>query len=122
MSTEEKLQTELPPWLVEAIEAGELLDGEPAKRGESRFNAWSFPCRIVPVDGHSSASFTSNLQNVSLQGLGFISRQNLDPGGVLDIKPADQPQWPVRAVIIGQSYRRLAGLSGVSITAIGEYR
>ena len=101
MSTEEKLQTRLPDWLVSAIEAGEPLEGVPARRGESRLHAWSFSCRIVPVGGDPSASFTSNLQNVSLQGLGFISRQSLTIGNELDITPTDQPGAPcVRARIL----------------------
>ena len=100
MSSKEKVQTQLPDWFIDAMEAGDPLEGVPAKRVESRLHAWSFPCRIVPVKGGPSASFTSNLQNVSLQGLGFISRQNMIPGDELDITPADQPDAPsVRARI-----------------------
>ena len=94
MSTDEKLQVQLPNWLIEAIEAGEPLEGVPARRGESRLHAWSFPCRIVPVGGKPSASFTSNLLNVSQQGLGFISRRDMATGDELDITPADQPEAP----------------------------
>lgn len=92
MSTEERLQIPIPDWFVEAIEAGDLLEGVPGKRGESRLHAWSLPCRFVPVEGGPSASFKCNLQNVSMQGLGFISRQPLTPGDELDITPADQPE------------------------------
>ena len=66
MSTEEKLQVQLPDWLIEAIEAGEPLEGVPARRAQSRLHAWSFPCRIVPVGGDPSASFTSNLQKIAV--------------------------------------------------------
>ncbi len=109
MSTEEKVRTQLPDWFVEAIEAGDPLEGVPAKRGESRFHAWSFPCRIVPVEGGPSASFKCNLQNVSMQGLGFISRQPLTPGDELDITPSDQPEAPSIRARIKHCTRTLQG-------------
>lgn len=109
MSTDEKLQVQLPDWLIEAIEAGDPLEGVPARRGEARLHAWSFPCRIVPIGGDQSASFTSNLQNVSSQGLGFISRQTLTPGDELDITPADQPEAPSVRARIKHCTRTLQG-------------
>ena len=109
MSTEEKLLAQLPDWLIEAIEAGEPLDGVAARRSASRLHAWSFPCRLVPVGGDPSASFTSNLQNISLQGLGFISRQNLTPGDELDITPTDQPDAPSVRARIKHCTRTLQG-------------
>ena len=109
MSTEEKVQTRLPDWLIAAIEAGEPLEGVPAKRGESRLHAWSLPCRIVPVNGGPSASFTCNLQNVSTRGLGFISRRQLTPGDELDITPADQPEAPSVRASIKHCTRTLQG-------------
>lgn len=109
MSTEEKLQVQLPDWLIEAIEAGEPLEGVPARRGESRLHAWSFPCRIVPVGGGPAASFTSNLQNVSSHGMGFISRQTLKPGDELDVTPADRPEAPSVRARIKHCTRTLQG-------------
>ncbi len=109
MSTEEKLVSQRPDWLIEAREAGDPLGGVAARRGESRLHAWSFPCRLVPVGGDPSASFTSNLQNVSLQGLGFISRQNLTPGDELDITPTDQPEAPSVRARIKHCTRTLQG-------------
>ena len=84
MSTEEKLQVQLPDWLIQAIQASDPLEGVPAKRGQARLHVWSFPCRIVAVGGDPSASLTTNLRNISLQGLGFISRQELTTGAELD--------------------------------------
>ena len=109
MPTEETAQIKLPNWLVEAIEAGDPLAGVSAKRGESRLHAWSFPCRVVPVAGGPSASFTINLQNISRQGLGFISRQNLTPGDELDITPTDQPDAPSVRARIKHCTRTLQG-------------
>lgn len=109
MSTEEKLRVQLPDWLIEAIEAGDPLEGVPARRGESRLHAWSFPCRIVPVGSDPSASFTSNLQNVSQHGMGFISRHSLPPGDELDVTPTDQPGAPNVRVRIIHCTRTLQG-------------
>ena len=109
MSSEEKVQTQLPDWFIDAMEAGDPVEGVAARRGESRLHAWSFPCRIIPVKGGPSASFTSNLQNVSMQGLGFISRQNLTPGDELDITPADQPEAPSVRARIKHCTRTLQG-------------
>ena len=121
MPTEETVQIKLPKWLLDAIETGDPLAGVPAKRGESRLHAWSFPCRVVPVAGGPSASFTINLQNISQQGLGFISRQELSPGDELDIKPADQPQAPSVRARIRHCTRTLQGFKvGCSFVESGK--
>lgn len=77
----------LPGWLTEAIEEGEPLESIPNKRNDDRLVSALY-C-LVEQDGVSSDTLSAQVSNVSVHGLGMITRKPIPPGQRIHISPGD---------------------------------
>ncbi|MGB2985978.1 MAG: PilZ domain-containing protein [Phycisphaerae bacterium] len=91
---------ELPAWVREALEDGELTDDLPNKRAESR-RAWTLFCHAQPEHESTEAPFTARVFNVCTGGIGFITRKEVAVGKRLTFLPEDSPdEAPVHARVV----------------------
>ncbi len=86
MSSTPPKTTVLPGWLYEAIEGGST-DRIADERKHSRY-VLVVPAIAQPAEGGPDAKpFTVTIFNASLEGIGFISRQELKDGQDLSVTP-----------------------------------
>ncbi len=71
-------QTEIPGWLLEALE-GECTDDLLNKRSEAR-HVGGMLVSATLRDEEAEKPFSVRIMNASTKGVGFISRQRLEPG------------------------------------------
>ncbi len=87
MNSKSTIPAGLPEWLAEAIEEGEPLDGIANKRGDNRLLSALY-CKVEQND-ETSGTLSAQVSNVSVSGLGMITRKPIPPGQRLYISPGD---------------------------------
>jgi len=99
VSTDQSTPIELPAWLSEAIFEGEPVEGGlPNKRQEERTISALY-C-MLERNGRPGEMLSAQVYNVSLHGMGMITRKPLTPGQVIEIGPGDGSEGPpVRAIV-----------------------
>ena len=86
MNTKSKEESIMPAWLQAAMRDAQDTDGVLNKRGEKRWALYML-CKAQPLGG--GQSFTVRLFNVSENGVGLITRQELRDRDEIQMEPLD---------------------------------
>ena len=99
MTTSAKDSVELPTWVREAIDEGELTDKLLNKRKEPR-TAAHLIIYAQRDDDSNDNPFPVTLWNASTHSMSFVARIPLDRGDRLKVMPDDDPEQPVHVSVV----------------------